>query len=138
MARVGGVLDLRNTQFTTISSLAEALQPLGEVWVVAPERQQSASSHSLTLHKPLRAREHAERVISISGTPTDCVMLGVREFVAPRLMPEIGIGAESALAMQLVTYLVQVAVSLVGGVIFGVMLIQGRLRLRPRRDEVGN
>jgi uncharacterized protein (TIRG00374 family) len=58
--------------------------------------------------------------------------LGVREFVATRLMPQVGIPAEVALAMQLVTYLVQVAVSLVGGVVFAVMLIQGRLRLRPK------
>lgn len=58
--------------------------------------------------------------------------LGVREFVATRLMPEIGIGAELALAMQLVTYLVQVAVSLIGGAVFAVMLLQGRLRLRRR------
>lgn len=58
--------------------------------------------------------------------------LGVREFVATRLMPEIGIGVETALAMQLLTYLVQVAVSLLGGVVFAVMLVQGRL-LRRRR-----
>lgn len=64
--------------------------------------------------------------------------LGVREFVATRLMPDVGIGAESALAMQLVTYLVQVGVSLFGGLIFAVMLIQGRLRLRPGRGESGN
>ena len=58
--------------------------------------------------------------------------LGVREFVATRLMPQIGIDAETALAMQLLTYLVQVVVSLVGGVVFAVMLVQGRL-LRRRR-----
>jgi uncharacterized membrane protein YbhN (UPF0104 family) len=56
--------------------------------------------------------------------------LGVREFVATRLMPQIGIPAEQALAMQLLTYLVQVAVSLVGGVIFAVMFLQGRLLRR--------
>ena len=64
--------------------------------------------------------------------------LGVREFVATRLMPDVGIGAETALAMQLVTYLVQVGVSLVGGVVFAAMLIQGRLHLRPRGEESGN
>lgn len=60
--------------------------------------------------------------------------LGVREFVATRLMPQIGIGAETALAMQLLTYLVQVAVSLVGGLVFAVMLIQGRLLRRGRES----
>ena len=58
--------------------------------------------------------------------------LGVREFVATRIMPDIGILAETAIALQLVTYLVQVAVSLIGGVVFAVMLLQGRLRLRRR------
>jgi uncharacterized membrane protein YbhN (UPF0104 family) len=58
--------------------------------------------------------------------------LGVREFVATRIMPDVGIMAETAIALQLVTYLVQVAVSLVGGAVFAVMLMQGRLRLRRR------
>lgn len=61
--------------------------------------------------------------------------LGVREFVATRLMPQIGIVAEQALAMQLVTYLVQVAVSLIGGAVFVVMMVQGRLRLRRKPDR---
>ena len=56
--------------------------------------------------------------------------LGVRELVATRLMPAVGIDAPTAVAMQLITYLVQVAVSLVGGIVFTVMLLTGRLRLR--------
>lgn len=58
--------------------------------------------------------------------------LGVREFVATRLMPEIGIGAPVAFALQVTTYFVQVGVSLVGGVIFAVLFLRGRLvRARP-------
>lgn len=60
--------------------------------------------------------------------------LGVRELVAQRLMPAIGIDAESAVAMQLITYFVQVAVSLVGGVVFAVMMVRGQLRLRRQPD----
>ena len=56
--------------------------------------------------------------------------LGVRELVATRLMPSIGIGAESAAALQISTYLVQVAVSLVGGLVFAWMMLRGRIRLR--------
>lgn len=49
-----------------------------DVWVVAPETNQSGASHSLTLHEPLRCREVSERRFAVRGTPTDCVIMGVR------------------------------------------------------------
>ena len=61
--------------------LKRALEPLGEVFVVAPERPRSGSGHSITLHKPLRL--HTVRLgdgslgYSTNGTPSDCVTLGV-------------------------------------------------------------
>jgi len=61
-----------------LAVMREALADLGEVWVVAPEREQSATSHSLTLNDPLRVQQLEERVFSVSGTPTDCVLLAVR------------------------------------------------------------
>lgn len=61
-----------------LACLREALSDLGEVWVVAPEREQSATSHSLTLNDALRVHPLEERVFSVSGTPTDCVLLAVR------------------------------------------------------------
>lgn len=60
-----------------IRLLAERLGELGEVIVVAPDREQSASGHSLTLHRPLRMRRLEENVHSVDGTPTDCVNLAV-------------------------------------------------------------
>lgn len=57
--------------------LSEAARTLGEVEVVAPEREQSATSHSLTMHFPVRRHRIAERIQSIDGTPTDCVALAV-------------------------------------------------------------
>lgn len=60
-----------------ILALAEAVSPLGEIWVVAPDRNQSAMSHALTLMTPLRVKQHSERVFACSGTPTDCVFMGV-------------------------------------------------------------
>ena len=60
-----------------------AAEPLGEVTVVAPDREQSATSHSLTLHHPVRPIERGERRFQVDGTPTDCVMLAVEA-----LMPE--------------------------------------------------
>lgn len=62
---------------TGIGVLAEAAQSLGEVYVVAPDREQSATSHALTLHFPLRARSSREREHHVDGTPTDCVALAV-------------------------------------------------------------
>jgi hypothetical protein len=56
--------------------------------------------------------------------------LGVREWVATRLMPGIGIGAEDAFIMELATYLVQVSVSTVGGVLFLAKMASGRWRSR--------
>ena len=63
--------------------LSTAARALGEVHVVAPDREQSATSHSLTMHLPLRAREVSEHVHYVTGTPTDCVMLAV-EALLPR------------------------------------------------------
>lgn len=48
-----------------------------DVWIVAPELDQSGSSHSLTLRDPLRIREVSAKKYAVSGTPTDCVMLAV-------------------------------------------------------------
>jgi 5'-nucleotidase len=53
-----------------------------DVWVVAPETDQSGASHSLTLHEPLRSRQVGERVFAVRGTPTDCVIMGVRHIMA--------------------------------------------------------
>jgi 5'-nucleotidase len=49
-----------------------------DVWIVAPERNQSGSSHSLTFEVPLRYREIGERAYAVRGTPADCVIMGVR------------------------------------------------------------
>ena len=49
-----------------------------DVWVVAPEHDQSGVAHSLSLNDPLRLREVAERRFAVRGTPTDCVIMGAR------------------------------------------------------------
>ena len=54
--------------------LKQELSPLGRVVIVAPDRDQSATSHSLTLHRPFRIHRHEEDVYSVDGTPTDCVV----------------------------------------------------------------
>lgn len=67
-----------------LRALAAAARELGEVHVVAPDREQSATSHSLTLHYPLRARKTGKDVQVIDGTPTDCVVLAVGELLPER------------------------------------------------------
>jgi 5'-nucleotidase len=64
-----------------IRALAEALAPLGTISIIAPDREQSATSHALTLHRPLRVRKIADGVMSVDGTPTDAVLLGVHGFL---------------------------------------------------------
>jgi 5'-nucleotidase len=60
-----------------IVALAAALERLGEVYVVAPAHEMSAASHSLTLVRPLRLDQLAERRWSVDGTPTDCVTIAL-------------------------------------------------------------
>src|SRR5678815_1341423 len=67
-----------------LAALAQALDDLGEVWVVAPEREQSACGHALTLHRPVRVHQVAERRFAVNGTPSDCVNLGVLGFLPER------------------------------------------------------
>src|SRR6186997_2004053 len=64
-----------------ITLLAEMLTPLGEVTVVAPERDRSGSSNSLTLDRPLTVRRAQNGFLYVNGTPTDCVHLAVTGFL---------------------------------------------------------
>src|SRR5216683_5199065 len=65
-------------------ALAAALGPLGEVCVGAPDREQSAVGHALTLHRPLRVTQVGERRFAVNGTPSDCVNLAVLGFLPER------------------------------------------------------
>ena len=60
-----------------LEALARRIETFADVIVVAPERQRSAASHAITLHKPLRLKEVRPRRFALSGTPVDCVYLGV-------------------------------------------------------------
>lgn len=55
-----------------------------DVWVVAPSAEQSAVAHSLTVRRPLRIEQHGRRRFAVDGTPTDSVLLGVRQILADR------------------------------------------------------
>ncbi|MBN8957953.1 MAG: 5'/3'-nucleotidase SurE [Rhizobiales bacterium] len=58
-----------------------ARQLSDDVWIVAPETDQSGVSHSLSLNDPLRLRKVGERHFAVKGTPTDCVIMGVRNIL---------------------------------------------------------
>ena len=61
-----------------IKVLAEAMWEIGDVTVIAPDGEMSAISHALSIGKPLRLTDHGNQEFSVSGTPTDCVHLGVK------------------------------------------------------------
>ncbi len=63
-----------------LESIARQLSD--DVWVVAPETDQSGVSHSLSLNDPLRLRKVADHRYAVKGTPTDCVIMGVRHILA--------------------------------------------------------
>jgi 5'-nucleotidase len=60
---------------------AVAAEIADEVWVVAPEHDQSGTSHSISLHSPLRASRRGERRFAIKGTPGDCVVMAIRHLM---------------------------------------------------------
>ena len=65
---------------TGLSVLCDIAQELSDdVWVIAPETNQSGVSHAITLHQPIRMRQLSEKRFSVQGTPTDCVLMGVEE-----------------------------------------------------------
>ncbi|MBK7859563.1 MAG: 5'/3'-nucleotidase SurE [Archangiaceae bacterium] len=68
-----------------LQALVEAVSPLAEVWVVAPETEQSAASHALSLHRPLRVREQRPRWFAVDGTPADCVYMAVHHLMKDEL-----------------------------------------------------
>jgi 5'-nucleotidase len=79
-----------------ITLLAEALRQLGEVTVVAPERDRSGASNSLTLDRPLTVRKAANGYFSVNGTPTDCVHIavtGLLDFTPDVVVSGVNLGA---------------------------------------------
>ena len=67
-----------------LALLADVCREVGSVTVVAPDREQSGTSHSLTLHRPLRPARRPDGAWQVDGTPTDCVMLAIQALVPER------------------------------------------------------
>ncbi|GBE02750.1 5'-nucleotidase SurE [bacterium BMS3Abin08] len=66
-----------------LTALYRAMQEVGDAYIVAPDREKSAVSHALTMHRPLRAEKLEDHIYTVNGTPTDCVVVAV-EKVLPR------------------------------------------------------
>jgi 5'-nucleotidase len=64
-----------------LRALIDAMDGLGEVWVVAPESEQSASSHAISLHRPLRIKQLGERRFAVDGTPSDCSYIAINHLL---------------------------------------------------------
>jgi 5'-nucleotidase len=65
-------------------ALFHAMREIGDAYIIAPDRERSAVSHSLTMHRPLKVEELKEHVYSINGTPTDCVAIAVSKILPER------------------------------------------------------
>lgn len=70
-----------------LNVLYQHLKKLGKVWVVAPLEEKSTTGHSLTIHKPLRLNRLENGFYGVSGSPADCVYLGIREVM--KTMPDL-------------------------------------------------
>jgi 5'-nucleotidase len=85
---IGGRILLTNDDGVAATGLGVAEKIAREltddVWVCAPEGEQSAASHSLTLNRPLRLRELGDKRFAVDGTPTDCVLLAVKHLLKDR------------------------------------------------------
>jgi len=115
---------------TGLGVLAAALETVGDVYVVAPDRERSAVGHALTLHRPLRVEPLGERRFAINGTPSDCVNLGILGLLTAR--PDIvvaGVNAGSNLGDD-VTYSGTVSAAMEGSLLgvpsVAVSLVEGK------------
>jgi 5'-nucleotidase len=68
-----------------IRAIQEALREFADVVLVAPEHEQSASSHAISLHRSLRVKDHGPGVFSVDGTPADCVYVAL--YSGTRILP---------------------------------------------------
>jgi 5'-nucleotidase len=64
-----------------LAHLFQVASRFGTPWVVAPTREPIVQAHALTMHEPIRTHEVAERWVSVTGTPTDCVFLGIHSIL---------------------------------------------------------
>ena len=128
-----------------IAAHREALRELGRVTVVAPDRERSGASHSLTMDVPLRAHRIEEDVFGVNGTPTDCILLALKVLLdeppdlvvsginrGPNMGDDVTYSGTVAAAMEATILGVPaIAMSLFTGLFFGVLPARRAARLDP-------
>ncbi|MCZ4282625.1 5'/3'-nucleotidase SurE [Kiloniella laminariae] len=119
-----------------LAVLEEIARTLSDnVWVVAPEVEQSAASHSLTLRRPLRERKLGDQRYSIDGTPTDCVLMAIKYLMQDKqpdlVLSGVNIGANLG---EDVIYSGTVAAAMEGAIL-GVRSVA--FSLRPDEESEG-
>ncbi|WND02621.1 5'/3'-nucleotidase SurE [Temperatibacter marinus] len=106
-----------------------------DVWIVAPDGEQSGASHSLTLSRPLRLRKHGDKKFSVSGTPTDCVMMALNHVMKDQrptlVLSGVNRGANMA---EDITYSGTCSVAM-EGTLAGIPSIALSQQLSPERDH---
>jgi len=121
-----------------LAALVEAVSPLGDLVVVAPDREQSAAAHALTLHRPLRVHEVETDRYRVNGTPTDCVHLAVRRLTGGELPDLVVSGINRGLNVgDDVTYSGTVAGALEGALLHIPSVAFSTKRDREGRAEYG-
>lgn len=101
-----------------INALADEIEKIADIMVVAPDREQSASSHSFTLDRPLRIHKRGDNRYACDGTPTDCVMLGVHGILKHKLPDLLISGINHGANMgEDVTYSGTVAAAIEGSIL---------------------
>lgn len=124
---------------------AEGLQVLeriarkisSDVWVVAPETEQSGAAHSLTLHLPVRIRKIAAKRFAVSGTPTDCVLVALKEIIPEKNKPTLilsGVNHGSNVGDD-VTYSGTIAAAMEGTILNVPSIAMSLLCLTPNKNH---
>ncbi|UCC39844.1 MAG: 5'/3'-nucleotidase SurE [Candidatus Aminicenantes bacterium] len=116
-----------------IETLSRHLKKLGQIFVVAPDREQSATSLSLTLHRPLKVKKIKRHIYAVDGTPADCIYLAARKLLPrkPSLLIS-GINRGPNLGQQDISYSGTVA-----GAIQGTFLQIPSAAISLMHDETG-
>jgi 5'-nucleotidase len=105
-----------------------------DVWVVAPESEQSATSHSLTLRRPVRPRKLGPRRYALDGTPTDCVLIAQRHILEDRPADLVLSGVNHGANLgEDVTYSGTVAAAMEGALLGTMAIAFSQVRRRDQR-----
>ncbi|NBB90489.1 MAG: 5'/3'-nucleotidase SurE [Spirochaetes bacterium] len=125
-----------------LHAVREALEPHHETWILAPDRERSATSHCITIKDPIRCREMGERILATDGSPADCVILALAGVLPERpdvVISGINIGPNlgtDIIYSGTVAAARQAAIMGVPGIALSVDGFQGTLHFEPLAEFV--